>query len=86
MHYKQIYIKQVTLIKGGRESLKKLGLCSRIPYFQRNMANIISENQSTRKENQIFVSILMTKAKRTIIRNFIPKQKYALQDMMDEAI
>jgi len=50
------------------------------------MVNIICENQSTRKENQIFVSILMTKAKRTIIRNFKPKQKYALQDMMDEAI
>ena len=58
MHYIQIYIKQVTL-KGGRESLKKLGLCSRTPYFQRNMVNIICENQSTRKENQIFVRDVM---------------------------
>ena len=65
-----------------RESLKKLGLCSRTPYFQRNMVIIIRENQNTRKENQFFAGILMTKAKRTIVRNFKPKQKYALQDMM----
>jgi len=42
------------------------------------MVNTIYENQSTRKENQIFVSILMTKAKRTIIRSFKPKQKICI--------